>query len=280
MSGPLNNFDDYEDFDDIHPVQAYGYVYPDGEREFNVAYLMNPSGEIVARALVAVRAKKFVRCYGDDGPILQSHLTAAGYEFVSDMGRYGLRLKKYTTTRGQIIMPYLDGDGRGIKNKGDYWEWNSGSYDYYADSSEARLGYQEDENDGTRECDHCHEYRDEDDLTYSEYHHHDICYCCSEHSYVEAYYQRGEGSTLVRHDEVIYCESDCAYYVNTDRVLRWHDIVEVGCSWYSKDDDDIFCCINGQYVHCDDKDEYIETFNGLYALREEMWVYHSQLRLV
>ena len=244
---------------DTHPTEAYTYQYPDGTPEFRLAYFKS-GGRVTARSLCSVKHKVFVRHYGDDGPILESCLTEAGYSRVSGMGSYGLRLKKIEEN-GITVMPYLDGDDQYVQDCGNFFEWTSDGIS--ADNADGTLG----ESIEYTSCGECGDQYEEDDMN-GTYLGNSICACCRDEYYIYAYYGMHNDQSYVHCDDVVYV-GDYAYRDNS-QVLDWHGIV------LAEDDeyylrDDCFRDIDGNYYHTDDLDsDWIELHNGIYAKRDDV----------
>lgn len=246
-------------------TKCYGYQYPDGTYEFAIA-VFEAAGVITARAIVAPRVMKYVRLYGDNGPIMESKLTELGYERIQDMTPHKLRLL-YLGDDYNPCMPYLDGqdddarkvngphtDEAGVK----YWEWaySSEHPTYTADNPDGYLRDNDDDYDDEdrRTCYECSNSFDVDDMNYSEHVEEHICdNCCSNHyTYAQTHY----GETYVHNNDVIECQSDSNYYLDHYRTLEEHNIVKsVSGDYWSHDD--VVELLSGGYGHPDEEDALI-----------------------
>jgi len=254
-------------------VQAYAYKYPEaegGDLEFGLAHLANAEGGITARALVSLRHKVFPRYYGDEGPILDSMLQDSGFKKVDSMEGFPTRLLHlpYESRDDAILMPYLDGDNKQIwgpeKDPAGvrYWQWGGtqpeGTEDRWAENADGILWSSDpedgdEEDDDYRTCDHCGESHHEDTMSHSEFHGMEICESCTDRHYVNAYYGSHNEMTLVRSDEVVWCQSDDEYYVDRKRVLEYHNIVQVEDGDYYARSDTMLLTSGERYQEDDDE---------------------------
>ncbi len=289
MAYPVGEF--APDLGGIHPTQAYTYKYEDGTYEFALAYLRRKDQSISARCMCSNKHKVFTRHYGDDGPILETKLVDAGYKKVDDMSTFGLRLRKLYTPSGRVIMPYLDGEGKGIKEHGEYWEWNTVDSDHTANESEAVIGWDEDgnEDDNSSYCQCCDNRTHNDDLSYSDYHEEDYCDYCLDRNFAQAIYNKHGDETWISNDDVIFCESDDNYYLDTPSIRDYYELIQVaGGDIYKREDcvqmldgdyepsdhEEIFQCGEDQYG--DPVYDYLNNIDGdwLYSPSEDE-IYHA-----
>lgn len=220
-----------KDWGHAHPARAYGYQYEDGSFEFGLAHL-KCGDKITARCLVSLKHKVWTRFYGDDGPVLGSKLEELGFEKVAGMGDYGLRLADLGGRGSYIIMPYLDGDDQYFNRQGDHYVWKEYGGEYCADCADGLVRAED-----MRECDHCErEYAEDSEAWNHTYHSTIVCdHCCDQH-FTHAWTSRS-GHGYVDNDEVIECRSNGEYYLNDDRLLSMHHIVEDDEGDYWKADD-------------------------------------------
>lgn len=100
-----------------HPVDAY--VGPTAT--LSLAYTKDTTGEIVARAIVAERSKRFVRVYGTDEARkrdLLDHLEARGFRRADDFAGERLHLEEHPRGNGAVVVPYLDGEAKWTDEEG------------------------------------------------------------------------------------------------------------------------------------------------------------------
>jgi hypothetical protein len=95
--------------DGIHPVSVYG-----GNTDTGLAILRDTNGNISARVIVRLSARKYGRTYGDDAIVeaLHSEKWKAGeYQYrESDHYLDGVKLPRININNGDnVLMPYLDG---------------------------------------------------------------------------------------------------------------------------------------------------------------------------
>jgi len=219
MSGSTDDFGDIDG--PYHPVD----VYDTGE--FRLAYIEPIDCKIVARAFVHEPSKRWVRAYGDEADTLASWLNENGY--TKDCGWQGCQLKIVTDRSGNWVLPYIDGDARGVRSRtNSRWEIVSERpYDVWCDFTDGVC------REDMATCDACGSDTPEEDLYWSGYHEIHIGSCCLD-DYALAYYRRGQ--TYIRSDECIYCESDSEYY-EYNYAIEYADITEAsdGC-WYKRED--------------------------------------------
>ena len=201
-------------------------VYATGD--FKIAYIEPINQTVVARGIVHEPTKTWVRVYGDEGQSLADWLEANGYTRAGGWPE-GALLLKIEDDEGRYVLPYIDGDVRGVKHHGSHWALTSRGCDIYCDFTDGF--YDPDEGEPCGDCgDNC----DPDDMYYSEYHERSIGPCCID-NYREAIYHRGGYSTWVQYDEAIYCESNGNYY--TSDVIGDFDIVlALDGNYYQLDD--------------------------------------------
>lgn len=201
-------------------------VYATGE--FKIAYIEPLTHSVLARAIVHEPTKTWVRVYGDEGQTLADWLDSNGYTKESGWPE-GTRLLKIEDSYGRYVLPYIDGDVRGVRHSGSDWVLTDRGYDIYCDFTDGVF-----DPDQGEPCGDCGENCDPDDMYYSEYHDRSIGPCCID-NYREAIFTSRGYTTWVHEDETIYCESNGTYYV--ERVLGDFDIVQAVDGDYYKIDD-------------------------------------------
>jgi hypothetical protein len=189
-----------------HPVTVYG------DSDLGVAYI-GTKDKIRQRAVVWPDKKQVVRVYGS-GPLTRL-LERHGYTFVG--GFEGARIRAVKLDRGGYLMPYIDGDTAAdttddakylrLTRRGCIDSQSTCGSSSYVPSQD-----DEDEDDNTRECDHCGHYYDPDDYNATG----DYCARCADSSWScdrcgDTYFD-GDDSTNV--EGSTWCDS-CA--------SRWTD---------------------------------------------------------
>ena len=233
MSGGVDNFDQIDG--DYHPVD----VYDTGE--FRLAYIEPIKRKIVARAFVHEPSKRWVRAYGDEGTALAEWLTENGY--AKDSTWEGCKIKSIEDDNGNWVLPYIDGDARGVRSApGGKWEIvSSRPYEAWCDFTSGVLS------DYDRiTCDCCGSTVDEDDSYWSEYHEIRIGECCIG-DYTYAYYRGGQ--TYVRNEDCIYNNSDDERYEYEFAVNRVGLMQDYQGAWYHPDD--LVQDITGEWLYSD-----------------------------
>ena len=267
MNGPRSCMAD--DFDHLphHPYTVYapryGWCvavrYSDGTKEHidGRCLCLNHDGE-----------KLFVRSYkrpdgggySHDDPQLEAWLSTQGY---SKWCQYpdGAKLLRLEDRSGNVIMPYIDGEGS-VSYNGDHMEIDENGM--RADNTNGYL----DTNQSS--CDRCGDYTDEDDLTVT-YDEGSVCSSCLDNYYT--YAETRHGNDYVRHDEVIHIEHNDTYYYDHhiehfDDIVETDDIgythidnawrCEASDTWYSNDTEALIvrdCMYHPDSVPEDDDDQ-------------------------
>jgi hypothetical protein len=226
------------DFDDIYGDYRPTDVYDTGE--FKLAYIEVEHRTILARGFVHEPTKRWVRVYGDEADSLADQLNEMGYTKASSWA--GAKLKYIVDDEGQIILPYIDGDARGVTMRNGQWVIVENGCDYYCDFTSG-VASREDQS----ECQDCGDHHHNDDMYYSDYHDRHIGPCCIE-NYREAYHRSGRQYTSYIHeDECIYCESDDNWY-EYNYAVEYMNLVQVsGGEWYSLND--CYETVDGEWEH-------------------------------
>jgi hypothetical protein len=250
MSGHVDEFHDIEG--DYHPVD----VYADGD--FRLAYIEPMEKSILARAFVNERHKIWVRAYGDEANTLGDWLCENGYEHLDTWENCYLKIVK--DDNNQFVLPFLDGNTKGVRQKDGKWLITSHNTDIRCDFTN---GVYSDSDNGT--CDCCGSDVPEDSLTWSEYHQESICEGCIDR-YCFAYYSGGR--TFVHQDECVYNESNDEHY-EYHYAIEEAGLVQTtdGC-WYHYDDtvEDL----DGEHIYTGDALEVGEEDGSpVYASRGE-----------
>ena len=233
MAGGVSSFDTVGDY---HPVDVYA------TGDFALAYLTTVNDTIVARGFVYEPERIWVRTYGDEAQALADDLEAQGYSRSSTWA--GCLIKRIEDDDGRIVLPYLDGDDKGVKQHSPQFFiiTDSNSHDYYCDFTS---GVVDEEPYST--CTHCGGDLEEHEANWSNYHEAYIGDCCIE-SYRNAHYHR-HCQTLIHEDRCIYCESNGEWY--EEDYARECGIVETASGeWYKVDD--VVESIDGEYIHDSD----------------------------
>lgn len=246
---------------DPHPAHCYDYTYPDGSKEFALAYL-GPEDAVTARALVALKENFYVRAYGTDGPILESLLQGSGTE--KRDGWDGLRIRAMWEN-GNLICPFIDGTQQGVLVRESFLQICDEGEGEYAATNQNGYANETDEED-LSQCGYCDAGIPEDDVRYSETCEIWLCEACIERHYTSAIYNKHTDTTYVQNDNVIYCESDRTHYLNAPVILEHYDVIyceDVG-KYYDREDtiltidDEFIRCTHG-YITCDgDESVYAE----------------------
>jgi len=115
-----------------HPVHVYA------TDDCAVGYILdsNDDQRVVARAVLNMKDKQWVRPYGNE-VLIEKVLTKNGYERGS---LEGCRLQLIHDDTVEYIMPYLDGRADEVRIEGDYFVATD-SGDYYADKTNGGLEY-------------------------------------------------------------------------------------------------------------------------------------------
>lgn len=148
------------DGDSIRPY----HVYADSP-DVALAYVTRDN-EIIARSVVSTKNKAWIRPYALEGDetlcaMLTDMLKAQGYTHGDLAGNRLTKLKA-----DYLMLPYLDGDAKGVNDIGKYWMVVEGDGEYTADNT-----------NGTAECntpccERCENPEDECECIY--------CNCCEE----------------------------------------------------------------------------------------------------
>lgn len=240
-----------------HPVDVY-------VGQFKLAYLERTKDYIVARGLVHIASKSYVRLYGDEADTLHAMLSNEGYEKANNWD--GAKVRRIHLNNDRYVMPYIDGSARTILPIDDdphhfvLTDEDNEDYDEsaYCDSTG---GYVDLASGARYSCDCCGgRFRDEDSLHYSEYRDTTIGDCCIA-SYRWAFVGPRGARDWVHEDDCTYCESDQEYY--SDEYRDRAGLVETPSGdWYHLDD----CVedITGDYICADDavdvgENEYGDT---------------------
>jgi hypothetical protein len=217
-------------------------VYASGVSNLRLAYLEDMDGEIVARCIVRdsdnPSVKGYVRVYPDPngdkaGRRLLDLLTEKGYGNWTNTT--GCLLSYIKNSYGSIICPYIDYGNEGTQEVGHVVVNGTSYLKVGADGVDADNTNGTIEEPNTRECRWCHEYFDEDDLTWVETTDEHVCEDCIDENYVQAY-GRYNYTQLMPRDSCTYCESNGEWY--DDDHLDRHDIY--------------LCEYNDEYYHLDD----------------------------
>lgn len=196
-----------------HPVATYA------SGEFRLAWFK--LGDIaIARALVHEPSKKWVRAYGNEADALIYALEELGYDKADGWG--GAKLKRIFE-RGEPVLPYLDGEDNYVYDDGEFFVvcGDEAEADYQCDCTNGRGEYV-----GGVECSYCGGRIRNDGYTNTE----DGGQACDECWYNHGTVAQGRwGSEYVMHieddDNYAYCEDDCRWYRDDDRVLAEYNIV-------------------------------------------------------
>lgn len=265
--GPRSCMQDGSWDSEDHPYIVYEPRYG-----WALAYRLQ-GDEYYGRALVNKEnmtwVRSYKRCpnggYSHDDPILDTWLQEQGYTHADDWD--GLKLAKHGD-----IMPYLDGDSRGIDDHGDYWMICCQG-EYSADQTNGRY------DEGLESCADCGDSYHEDHMTYIE-DHGDVCDHCLSHNYTYVIGRRGDQYYVDDH-RAVYCESDGEDY---DRdYLDDNDIVYVAderayyhqdATWYCEGSGDLYHIdtpsyeVDGCYYHEDYLPDGWEVEDGVLRVVE------------
>lgn len=233
---------------DVTPIDVY-------VGEFSLGYFKNSVGKYLARGLVHEPTKTWVRTYGDEGTALAEAFDALGYTHVRSWE--GAHLTVVEDDDGRTLLPYLDGDAKGVRYADGKWEiCASGSdYEHWCDFTDGIA------NRPAFTCDCCgREYRDADDSRYSEYANQTFGPCC-EDEFTWAIVGRHGDRDHVPNDYVVYNNSDQEYYS-----LEYAERLNLICDYKGNywDSEDIVQLMDGEYAHTDDavlvgEDKYGDT---------------------
>jgi hypothetical protein len=225
---------DFNACGDVHPVD----VYDSGE--FKLAYIAPWGNNIVARAFVHEPSKRWVRAYGDEADALANWLDENGYTKSSSWE--GCHLKRITDGEDRWVLPYIDGDARGVREvSGGRWLIvSSRPYEVWCDFTGGV--YENDEDMTTCEC--CGANVPEEEAHWSEYHEMHIGECCLD-DYVTARW-RG-GVTLIEQGNCIYNNSDDEHYEEDYAVNHLGLMQDYQGDWYHPDD--LIRTTDGEYVY-------------------------------
>jgi len=220
---------------DVTPIDVYA-------GEFSLGYYKNSAGKIIARGLVHEPTKTWVRTYGDEGTTLAEAFNALGYTHSHDW--VGAKLNVVIDRDGRTLLPYLDGDAKGVKRVGSKWEiCESGDdYEYWCDFTN---GVADNE---PYTCDCCgRTYANQDDMHYSGYAEQTFGPCC-EDDFTWARVGKRE-TDYVPNDYTVYNNSNSEYYSQ-----EYADYVGLVCDYAGDywDSDDVVELMDGEYAHADD----------------------------
>jgi hypothetical protein len=218
-----------------HPYRVY-----DPSLGWGMAYRMQ-GDDVVARALVQVEDKVFVRAYsrGGNDNLLEAWLKGEGYVHDNDWEGYKV---KVIEGGGCYVMPYIDGNAQSVDRycTDTFVITESGEYD--ATNTDGTLC------DSGESCSDCGDRYHEDELTYvDEDGNSRVCDRCLSRNYTYVYGRRGDQYYLHDHSsDVVYCESDGENY--DGEYLNHHDIVYVDSESAYYKLDDVWCCEgSGEY---------------------------------
>lgn len=290
----------------IHPSAAYADL-----PWFKLAYLER-NGRINARCLTYINPenpedKRWIRIYGDE--LLRTKLENSGYV---KGNLEGARINKIPAEsfegdalNNTYVCPYIDDEtkssmyalratddddfleiGHGFKYSGTNTTGLTGDfYSYLRSNSEP----EDDEQEGSVECDVCGERVSANDIERSHHHDIDICDGCR-NNFVWARYNTRVRNTLVRINETIEIAGD--FYLNDEDVIASAGYTRLTHPAYNTDtfylamnatrtsrgfvikDEDAVATYDGQTHHIDDTwtlaggdifhiDEYLEDVEGL-----------------
>lgn len=283
MDGPQSCMDGRH-FDQAseHPYNAYNPAYGWG-----MLVRTNAQGDVMGRCVVNTGATAehglgshqigphFVRSYGRDtadgysstDQAIEAYLKNKGYTKSSSWAN-GLQLDKIECNHNRTyLMPYLDGHANVDDANTHFVIRQSGQYGASNTSGCIQVG--------GRDCDHCGDTSDEDDMHSAGYHgDRSICESCYSDHFAYAVGRNGS-EYLIPTDECTYIESRGQYYV--DYYFTDNGIIETRSGDYAHEDD---CTLlsNGEYVYSDDLDDgdYValekEADNGAcWALESDCW---------
>jgi hypothetical protein len=241
-------------YGDYHPVD----VYDSGE--FKLAYIEPVERHILARGFVHEPSKTWVRVYGDEGQTLADHFEGQGYTKADSWA--GAKLLHITDDDDRVVMPYLDGDDKGViaRNGFFYVTEFRGKADYWCDFTDGVIEH----DDNSEPCGDCGDSCDPDDMYWSEYHERSIGSCCIDNYRGDVVYNSRGRTTWVHEDDCIYCDSNDTYYVES--IASEFDIVQAtDGSWYCMED--VVETYDGQYAH---ESDVIHIGQGQYAVANEV----------
>lgn len=220
-------------YGDYHPVDVYA------SGEFKLAYIEVGHKNILARGFVHEPTKTWVRVYGAEADSLAEYLNEQGYTKAGSW--VGAKIKYIEDNEYQVVLPYIDGDVRGVRRSGAHWVIVDSNYQYWCDFTDGVVA-----DEGTAECQDCGDRHNADDMYYSSYHDRHIGPCCID-NYREAYYRGSGHPTYIHNDDCIYCESDGTWY-EYHYAVNDKNLVQVpNGEWYSMDD----CVegVDGEWIH-------------------------------
>lgn len=149
---------------DCSPVRVYAttsHGLPDNGLRLFIQYtgeLFGDDFKVIARAIVNIETKEYVRAYGDAADAI---LRANGYERNMDCldGEMLARIPhpKYD---GAVLMPYLDGNQEGVDEEGEDAFIICGCYDHEAQDADGYIYV----DSGRCSCADCGARHDEDDM--------------------------------------------------------------------------------------------------------------------
>lgn len=203
---------------DEHPVRVYA------AGDLKLAYIMDASDSITARALVWPEKRACGRIYGDE-VALRGLLQEQGYEHFDWNSLNGARLLKIEQGHG-YIMPFIDGDN---------------TYGHHADGKHLKIGgsYEAgfttglDHSPEDCSCDHCGDYMDPDysySVRVARYDTETWCEGCYEASTFNCEYSGDVFSENVRSYELANGNYVAHYYINNYFECPVMD------AWYHDDD--------------------------------------------
>jgi hypothetical protein len=224
------------DNDDEHPARFYAYP----GNGLRIAYL-EKQGETVARSIVNIDRKLYVRVYGDAR--LASALESQGYTLNARAALNGVKCAAHEYS-GRLVAPYLDA----IQHV--EWDGRSGYCTITADGN-----YECDNTDGfagecySARCEHCDERVNEDDTVYSEHHEIMLCDSCAGSRYTYAVINTHGHRDHVRDDLVVWVRNTA--YLDDCEVLENAGFVLVGDEWCDGEECTYLEYL-GEYVKHDD----------------------------
>ena len=175
--------------------------------------------------------------YSHDDPQLEAWLATQGYEKWQQYPD-GAKLLRIEDRSGDVIMPYIDGDGS-VSFNGDHMEIDDDGM--RADNTNGYLDANQ------RSCDRCGDYTDDDDLT-GTYDEGSVCSSCLDNYYT--YAETRQGTEYVRYDETIHIEHNDTYYYDS-HIDHFDDIVETNDIGYTHIDNAWLCCATDNWYSND-----------------------------
>lgn len=222
-----------------NPVEVYAYP----GNSLRLAYATNGAGVIVARCIVRDDLKQYIRCYGNNRNALASVLVSRGY---SPGNLQDVKLALLYSSEGSEKAPYLDGAASCVDVYNDHLRVGyDGEFDTQNsnDRSGRTLAWGQLDAPSWAECretcDHCGNDFHPDDLRWvgwgEDMH---VCTYCVGDDFIEAY-TRVAGRIVyrtLRHDDVVFCESDSEYYAEQYLDVLGVRLDDVAENYYLVDD--------------------------------------------